>query len=598
MTNESSQVAAILVSSNTENYVSASHVTERPALPPQGWHLAEGQHSVDAENVIKASRALTEEIRLDRLIEKLMGIALEHAAAQRGMLIGVQPEGPLVEAYAYASAEGVRVQMAQDGLAADTMPLSMLHTAIRSGQVAKVGAAQPASPSANDPYFLAFPECSAICIPLLRHNHVVGALYLENRLVRDAFTLDQTRQLEPIAAQAAISLHTARLYEDLLSENERCQRVERELRASEASLAMGERMSQTGSLCWDLRQDRFYCSDELRRIYEIDPAQRDIALDDLVARAHPEDKATIRRVVATHTARCLPIRVEHRIVRLDGSIRYLAVVGEPRPAEDGRFEYVGAVTDITARRKAEDAVRSAQADTARVARATTVGQLTASIAHEINQPLTSIVSNSGAGLRWLARPVPDVASARESLTAISSDAQRAGEIIRSLQALTRNAAPVLAPVNIHEAVRRILIISRSEINRRHIATKLALDAEHPIVFGDDIQLQQVILNLMMNAMEAMSETSDRSRVMHIFTRTVDRTVLEISVADTGVGIDPSRLGQLFEPFYTTKTNGMGMGMGLAICRSIIESHKGQLRAASLVPHGSMFAFTIPLYREA
>lgn len=561
--------------------------------PTHTWPLCDGPQSVDAESVIKASRALTEEIRLERLIDKLMTIVLEYSAAQRGLLIHIDGEGQWVEARADTSADGIRVQLAQDGLEPGTLPLSMFNTAIRSGQAAMASAARPAAPFAGDPYFAAHPECSAICIPMLRHNDVIGALYLENRLVSDAFTLEQTRVLELIAAQAAISLRSARLYDNLLAENERRKTVERELRASEASLAMGERMSHTGSWRWDLRHDRVHCSDELRRIYELDPSRQEFAFEDFVARMHPEDRAGIRRVVITHTEQWLPIHIEHRIVRNDGSIRHLAAIGEPLSAEDGTPEYFGTVTDITARRQAEDAVRSAQADLARVARATTAGQLTASIAHEVNQPLASIVSNAGAGIRWLGRPAPDIASARESLEAIASEGQRAGEMIRSLQRLTRNAAPILAPVDLHDAVRHILVISRSEIERRQIAVKLALHAGNPVAFGDGIQLQQVILNLVVNAMDAMTDLDDRARVMHINTRNVDGTSLELTVADNGIGIgiDANTREQLFEPFHTTKVNGMGMG--LAICRSIIDGHKGRLHAAPLVPHGSMFAFTIP-----
>ncbi|WER47511.1 AAA family ATPase [Cupriavidus sp. WKF15] len=564
--------------------------------PTRTWSLGEGQQSMDAESVIRASRALTEEIRLDGLIDKLMTIVLEYSAAQRGLLIHIRPEGQSVEARADTGADGIRVHLVQERLGTGTLPLSMVNTAVRSGQATMASAGRPALPFARDPYFAAHPECSAICIPMLRHNEVIGALYLENRLVRDAFTLEQARLLELIAAQAAISLRSARLYDDLLTENERRKKVERELRASEASLAMGERLSQTGSWRWDLRHDRFRCSEELRRIYELDPSRQEFAFEDFVARMHPEDRETIRRVVSAHTEQWLPIRVEHRIVRTDGSIRHLAAIGEPLPADDGTLQYFGTVTDITARRQAEDAVRSAQADLARVARATTAGQLTASIAHEINQPLMSIVSNAGASLRWLARPVPDIANAREGLEAIASEGQRAGEMIRSLQALTRNAAPALAPVDLHDAVRHILVISRSEIERRQIAVKLALHAENPTAFGDGIQLQQVILNLVVNAMDAMSEIDDRPRVMHINTRNVDGTALELSVADNGIGIGANTREQLFEPFYTTKANGMGMG--LAICRSIISGHRGQLHAAPLVPHGSMFAFTIPSERDA
>jgi len=567
------------------------------ATPLRTWHLGTSAQTLDAESVIKASRALSEEIRLDRLIDKLMTIVLEYAGAQRGLLIRMRPEGPVVEASADTTAEGIRVHVTQDPVTASALPITMFHTAVRTGQAAMAGTSVGANPFAIDPYFgrpgnpADMADISALCIPMLRHNEVIGALYLENRLVRDAFTLDRTRVLELIASQAAISLRTARLYDDLLAENERRQQVERELRASEASLAMGESVSHTGSWRWDLKRDRFTGSDELRRIYELDPDQHDLPFEVFLSRMHPEDREMVRHVTETHVARQATIRVEHRIVRADGSIRYLAAIGKPLPGDDGELNYVGTVTDVTARRQAEDALRSAQADLARVARATTVGQLTASIAHEVNQPLMSIVSNAGASLRWLARPTPDIANAREGLEAIRSEGQRAGDMIRSLQALTRNAAPVLAQVDIHQAIRHILAISRNEIERRQIALKLSLDAEPAHAFGDDIQLQQVILNLVVNAIDAMGEIHDRPRVLHLATRLVDAQLLEVSVADTGTGIGPDLAEQVFEPFYTTKVNGMGMG--LAICKSIVEAHRGQLRAEALAPHGSRFAFSIP-----
>lgn len=573
------------------------------ATPLRTWHLGTSAQTLDAESVIKASRALSEEIRLDRLIDKLMTIVLEYAGAQRGLLIRMRPEGPVVEASADTTADGIHVRVTQDPVTASALPVTMLHTAVRTGQAAMAGTSVGANPFATDPYFgrgghpaeLSEPsgmaDISALCIPMLRHNEAIGALYLENRLVRDAFTLDRTRVLELIASQAAISLRTARLYDDLLAENERRQQVERELRASEASLAMGESVSHTGSWRWDLKRDRFTGSDELRRIYELDPDQHDLPFTVFLSHMHPEDREMVRHVTETHVARQATVRVEHRIVRSDGSIRYLAAIGKPLPGENGELDYVGTVTDITARRQAEDALRSAQADLARVARATTVGQLTASIAHEVNQPLMSIVSNAGASLRWLARPTPDIANAREGLEAIRSEGQRAGDMIRSLQALTRNAAPVLAQVDIHQAIRHILAISRNEIERRQIALKLSLDAEPAHAFGDDIQLQQVILNLVVNAIDAMGEIHDRPRLLHLATRLVDDQWLEVSVADTGTGIGPDLAEQVFEPFYTTKVNGMGMG--LAICKSIVEAHRGQLRAEALAPHGSRFAFSIP-----
>lgn len=556
--------------------------------------LANGRRIRDVESVIRASRALSEEIRLDKLVDTLMTITLEYAAAQRGLLIRMQGGAPIVEARAHTSPTGIRVQLAHAPPTQDDLPMSMFHTVIRTGQAVMVGDAGAANPFGLDPYFAPHPQCAAMCIPMARHNALIGVLYLENRLMRDGFTLEQTEVLELIASQAAISLRTARLYEDLLAENTRREQVERALRASEASLVMGERVSHTGSWRWDLREKAIFCSDEMCRLFELDPARAHFTLDDFGARMHPDDRAATLHAIMQCVADDVPIRLEYRTVRSDGTVRHIAGVGKPLAADGETHEYVGTVTDVTRRRHAEDALRHAQADLARVTRATTVGQLTASIAHEINQPLMSIVSNAGASLRWLARDKPEIANAREGLEAIASEGQRAGDMIRSLQALTRNAAPVLAEVDMHEAIRHILAISRSEIDRRQVSVQLALHASAWCVFGDGVQLQQVLLNLVVNAVEAMGDVTGRARVLTVATRIADAEAFEVSIADTGSGLDPAAIDHVFEPFYTTKENGMGMG--LAICRSIVEAHRGQLGATAQAPHGTVFAFTLPLCR--
>ncbi|TSP13826.1 trifunctional serine/threonine-protein kinase/ATP-binding protein/sensor histidine kinase [Cupriavidus campinensis] len=554
--------------------------------------LANGKRIRDVESVIRASRALTDEIRLDKLVDTLMTITLEYAAAQRGLLIRLQGKAPVIEARAQTSPAGIRVQLAQAAPTADDLPMSMFHTVIRTGQPVMVGHAAGANPFGLDPYFAAHARCAAICIPMSRHNTLIGVLYLENRLLGDGFTPEQTEVLELIASQAAISLRTARLYEDLLAENDRRQQVERALRASQASLTMGESVSHTGSWRWDLRQQAISCSDEMRRIFELDMARAHFALEDFGARMHPDDRANALHTINQSVANQAPIHLEYRIVRSDGAVRYVEGIGKPLVTDGETLEYVGTVTDVTTRRSADDALRNAQADLARVARATTVGQLTASIAHEINQPLMSIVSNAGASLRWLARSKPEIEYAREGLEAIASEGQRAGDMIRSLQGLTRNAAPVLGEVDMHEAIRHILAISRSEIERRQVSVQLALHADAFRVFGDGVQLQQVLLNLVVNAVEAMGDVTNRTRVLTMGTRIAAEDMLEISVADTGAGLGDGDIDHVFEPFYTTKKNGMGMG--LAICRSIVEAHRGRLQATARAPHGTAFSFTLPL----
>ena len=285
------------------------------------------------------------------------------------------------------------------------------------------------------------------------------------------------------------------------------------------------------------------------------------------------------------------LRADYRIVRPDGAIRYISGVGKPMVENDSLSEYVGTATDITVRREADDALRTTQADLARVARATTVGQLTASIAHEINQPLMSIVSNAGASLRWLDREEPELGAAREGLLDIVSEAQRAGEMIKSLQALTRNAKPSLAPVDLHETVRHILKISRRELERRDVRVRLSFTSHTAWVMGDTIQLQQVLLNLVINAIEAMIDVHQRPRVLAIASWSVTGEQIQVRVEDNGVGLSNQDMTQVFEPFFTRKENGMGMG--LAICRSIVDAHGGSLHAARNAPQGSAFILTLP-----
>lgn len=554
--------------------------------------ISETGESWDLDSVIRSVRALSEEIRLDQLIQTLMTIVLEHVGAQRGLLIRLHGNVPFIAARAHTTSAGIDVDLVQTAPTAEDLPVSMLHTVIRTCQRASITGVRQPSPFNSDPYLLQHPQCAAMCIPILNRAELVGVLYLENRLMPGAFTDEHARVLELLAAQAAISLEIARLYTDLMEENLQRQRVERALRASEASLELGEQISHTGSWRWDMKRDVLTCSAEFCRIFGLDPAQRILPFADFVSTIHPDDRNMVLDVIRAGVPEEKTLLAEYRIVRSDGAVRYLSGIGKPVSDNSESNDYVGTVTDITTRRAAEDALQVAQADLARVARATTVGQLTASIAHEINQPLMSIVSNGGASLRWLDRNPPELDEARASLQDIVSEAGRAGDIIQSLQALTRNCEPVLARVNLHDTVSHILAISRSELKRHAVSLQLSLEADTPYVLGDDVQLQQVLLNLVINAIDAMSEVWSRPRILSISSSIPEAQRIRICVEDTGVGLNPKAAEQVFEAFYTTKSNGMGMG--LAICRSIIEAHHGVLRASRRQPHGSVFSFVLPI----
>jgi signal transduction histidine kinase len=220
-----------------------------------------------------------------------------------------------------------------------------------------------------------------------------------------------------------------------------------------------------------------------------------------------------------------------------------------------------------------------------------MGELVASIAHEINQPLGAIVINAGNSIRSLSGEKPDLLKARDAITRIASDSQRAADVIRGLRALVQKNGPNISRVDIKDAIEEVLILTRIERQRHNIELRTALRTGDRLMLGDRVQLQQVILNLIMNGIEAMSTVIDRPRVLEISSEPVEEDHLLVAVHDTGPGLDPQIIGRIFDPFFTTKSNGMGMG--LSVCRTIIEAHKGRFWTSPREPHGSSFQFTVP-----
>ena len=239
----------------------------------------------------------------------------------------------------------------------------------------------------------------------------------------------------------------------------------------------------------------------------------------------------------------------------------------------------------------EAQVTEQTAELCRVARLTTMGELVASIAHEINQPLTGVVTNGQAGLNWLNRDKPDLDQARNALSYIVSAGKRAGEVIRGLRALAEKSGPVLAQIDIDDVVREVQALTRSELQRHGVTLHTDLSADHRPVFGDRVQLQQVLLNLIMNGLEAMRAVAERPKTLTITSEPVEPSGVLVAVEDTGTGLDPATADRIFDPFFTTKPDGLGMG--LSICRSIIDAHGGHLWVSRGVLCGTVFRFTVP-----
>lgn len=546
----------------------------------------------DLQSVLTAVRALTEEINLDRLIQILMTMLLERAGAQRCLLIRIRDGNkPEIEARAKTTSESYRVKIVNDTPLATDLPLSVLMAVIRTGQEIRTGQPDVYSPFSQDPYLVAS-GAAVMCVPMFKQARMVGVLYLENRLMPDVFSSEHSRIIRILAAQAAVSIETARLYAELLEENIQRRRIEKELRASQTSLMLGEKISHTGSWRWDVTQDLILMSDECPRILGLPHEQKTISMVAFLQMVHRDDVNRIQQLVDDSVDRGVAMRSEFRLLRPNGECRYLSGMGEPVEQGTGNSEYFGIITDITDYRQAEDAARVAQADLARVSRANTVGQLTASIAHEINQPLMSIVANAGASLRWLNRESPGLEHARQSLKEIVTEGQRAGDIIRGLQALTRNQNSYYNAEDLHQIAEHIMSLSRSELERHRVTVVMALKARASTILCDTVQIQQVLLNLVINAIDAMSSNDERQRVIRITSSNPDEGYVRLEVADTGTGLDLDVMKRIFDSFYTTKNHGMGMG--LTISKGIIVSHRGTLQVANRDPYGCVFWFDLPL----
>jgi PAS domain S-box-containing protein len=367
--------------------------------------------------------------------------------------------------------------------------------------------------------------------------------------------------------------------------------AETALRRSQAYLAEAQRLSLTGSFSWrpDLRAITW--SDETYRIYELDSGV-EINLDLIQERIHPADRAMVQQLVERVAHEGQGFAFEHRLQFPDGSVKHLQIVAHRAAgAPDQPMEFVGAVMDITQRKLSQEALDKVRLDLAQMSRVTTLGQMAAAIAHEINQPLAGIVLNGNAALRWLAGESPNLHEAREATHRIVRDGQRAGDVITRLRSLFRRDGTPNERLDINEVVQEVIAITRSEVQKGGAIIRTRMADGLPAVTGDRVQLQQLMLNLIMNAVEAMGDVADRGREIMIGTQAGEGAEVLVTVRDSGVGLDPQNKEKIFDAFYTSKS--VGMGMGLAISRSIIEHHGGRLWAVSNDGPGATFLFTIP-----
>jgi PAS domain S-box-containing protein len=371
-------------------------------------------------------------------------------------------------------------------------------------------------------------------------------------------------------------------------------RLSGELIRSEAYLEEAQRLSHTGSFGWRVSTGEIVWSKESFRIFGYGQSLA-VTLDMVLQRAHPEDRALVQTTLDRASRDGKDFDYEYRLLMPDGAIKHVHVVAHAVGDQADQLEFIGAVMDITEARRVEEQMHQARADLAHVAGVTTLGELTAAIAHEINQPLAALVTRGQACLRWLAHEPPNLAEGRSSVEAMINSGIRAAEVISRLRAMMKKSPPHRDMLNINDAISAVIALVGAEAQRNRVLLQTELSNDMPLVLGDRIQLQQVILNLIMNAIEAMRGIDQTRRKVLVVSRKDESKGALVEVQDSGAGLAGLALDRLFDAFYTTKPDGMGIG--LAVSRTIIESHGGQLRALPNVPDGAVFQFQLPTSGE-
>ena len=365
------------------------------------------------------------------------------------------------------------------------------------------------------------------------------------------------------------------------------------LRRSEVYLAESQRLTKTGSWAYNPATEKaIYWSEEMFRIAELDPKQGPPAAETFLQRVHPEDRNSMIEGLRKAALAKTEYEDHHRLLLPDGTIKHILGIGHPVFDHSGKvIEYVGTEVDETERKRAEaerERLRQLEVDLARINRVSMMGELTASLAHEIKQPIAAAVSNAEACLHWLARDEPDLAEVREAATEVVKEAMRAAEIMTRIRSLFQKEEAKRKVTDLNEVIADTVSLIREEAERSALSVRTELDAELPMISADRVQLQQVLVNLMLNGLEAMNGT--RGELIIRSQRNKDGRPM-ISVSDIGTGLPAGEGEKIFDAFFTTKSQGIGMG--LAICRSIIESHGGRLWATANPGKGSTFCFTLP-----
>ena len=547
--------------------------------------IARPVEHLDLAAAIKVSQAVSGEIVLEKLIDTLMRTAIEHAGAERGLLIRPRGAEQRIKAEATTSGDAVIVQLRDEQAGAAALPESTLHCVLRTGESVILDDAAARSAFGEDPYIRERQARSILCLPLINQGKLNGVVYLENNLTRSAFTPARVALLKLLASQAAISLENATLHQALLEREEQFR----------------DYAETASDWYWETDPDHRFTplTERVRELGRLPLTSRvgltrwDFAED---VESQPEKWQLHRSMLDARQ----PFRdFIYPAVRFDGSLMYVKVSGKPRFDARGAFlGYRGTGNDATAAVRADQAqaaLREVQAELTHLTRVTTLGELVASIAHEVNQPIAAALTNAEAALRFLRFDPPELDEVREALEWIVRDVTRAGAVVQRVRNLVKKAPLPDDRVDINAVIQEIIELTRSEAMKNGVLMRTELADGLPFVRGDRVELLQVILNLVLNAVEAMSALTEGPRDLQIVTSRTESNHVLIAVLDTGPGLAPAAEKNLFKAFHTTKQNGLGLG--LSICRSIVESRGGRMWASANAPCGAVFQFTLLAHSE-
>jgi PAS domain S-box-containing protein len=547
---------------------------EEPVPGPTSTIGAPVEH-LELATVLRVLQAVSGEIVHEKLVDTVLRTAIEHAGADRGVLIVPRGDELRIQAEGRMTGSAIAVRVREMPISSATVPESVVRYAARAQEIVSLDDASTRGGFENDDYVRREHALSVLCLPLLQQGQLMALLYLENNLAAGVFTPARMAVLNVLASQAAMSLENTRLYRDLTESESRIRRL------VDANII--------GIFIWELEGRILEANDAFLTMVGYDR-------EDLVAGRlhwtdltppewHDQDERLIPELTKSGTLQ--PFEKEY--VRKDGS-RVPVLIGVAHFEETGN-QGVAFVLDLTERKRAQNALQVARAELAHATRLTTMGELTASIAHEVKQPITAAVTSARTALRWLEAQPPELGEVREALSRIVRAGKRAGDVIGRIRALVTKAPPRKDSLEINAAIREVVELTSGEAVKNGISVRMDLAEGLPLIQGDRVQLQQVILNLIINGIEAMTGVGEASRDLLISSKKDDAGGVLVGVADTGPGLAAGALEQVFAAFYTTKPGGLGLG--LSICRSIVEAHDGRLWASANELEGATFQFSLP-----